>query len=41
MWGLTEEKGGKMHCGLLGYTDIDLASFTFTGNMPKEVKESY
>lgn len=30
-----------MHCGLLGYADIDVASFTFTGNMPKEGKEAH
>lgn len=41
IWDLIVEKRGKMHCGLLGYANITLASFTFTGNMPKEVKEAH
>lgn len=36
---LTTEKRGKMHCGWHRYADRLFASFTSTGNVPKEVKE--
>lgn len=40
-YGVRQHRRGKMHCGLFGYAVIEVASFAFTGNMPKEVKEAH